>query len=233
MHKLFLRLAFLTAAFIPAASALAADLDVLPPPPPVEELRPATYDWTGGYVGLWAGAACVDGSLKDNTSAAAGLPYQWEVDGCGSKGGIMAGYLHQFDQFVVGAEVDWGMTSRLAENNSPGADFAFRMKNLVTGRVRAGYAFDDTLLYATGGLAWAQGEFDGINGHPIPKNLKGSHKGFSMGGGMEHAVNDRLRLRVEYLYTNFGKENYKNACCDLDVKGFDDHEFKVGAIWAF
>ncbi len=229
MHKLFLRLALVSVAFVPAVSALAADIDfVPPPPPPVEELRPATYDWSGAYVGAWAGATCIDGSLVDN-----GGPSYWEMDGCGYKGGVMAGYLQQFDSFVVGGELDWGLTGQVAENNTPGADFAFRMNHLVTGRLRAGYAIDDTLLYATGGWAWAQGDLYGINGAAAPDHIKKGHAGWSLGGGIEHALTDQFRVRLEYIYTKFGGANYTEACCNVDIEDFDDHEVKVGAIWAF
>jgi outer membrane immunogenic protein len=241
MHKLFLRLALVSVAFVPAASALAADLDmeVAPPPPPVTELRPATYDWTGAYVGAWVGATCLDGSLKDNTAAAVvpAVISDWEMDGCGAKSGLMAGYLHQFDSFVLGAEMDWGMTGEVARNDTPSADFAFKMNHLITGRLRAGYAFDDTLLYATGGIAWAQGDLYGVNGHPIPDHINAGHMGWTVGGGIEHAMTDALRIRLEYTYTRFGGENYSDSCvpaaCNVDVNDFDDHEIKVGAIWAF
>lgn len=237
MHKTLLRLALITAAFVPAASALAADLDVPPPPPPpIEELRPATYDWTGAYAGVWAGVTCIDGSLHDN-SAVAPVLADWEMDGCGGKGGVMAGYLHQFDNFVLGAEVDYGMTGEVARNDTPGADFAFKMNHLVTGRARAGYAFDDTLLYATGGLAWAQGDLYGVNGAADPDHIKKGHMGWVVGGGIEHAVTDMFRVRLEYTYTKFKGENYSSSSCtvscNVDVHDFGDHEIKVGGIFAF
>jgi outer membrane immunogenic protein len=239
MLKSLLRLALFSAAVLPAASALAADLDVMPPPPPppVEELRPATYDWSGAYVGVWAGATCIDGFLHDNAAQPAPpAPAQnrdWEMDGCGAKGGVMAGYLHQFDGFVVGAEIDWGMTSEVAKNDGYQADFAFKMNHLVTGRARAGYAFDDTLLYVTGGMAWAQGDLYGINGATYPDHIKQDHLGWVIGGGMEHALTDQFRLRLEYTYTQFKGEKYEDGCCDVDVDKFGDHEIKVGGIWAF
>jgi outer membrane immunogenic protein len=233
MHKLFLRLALVSVAFIPAASALAADLDIVaPPPPPVEELRPATYDWSGAYVGAWVGGTCIDGSLTDN-SAGAGAIGDWEMDGCGLKGGALAGYLHQFDSFVVGAEVDWGMSGEVARNDTPSADFAYKMNHLVTGRARGGYAFDDTLLYATGGVAWAQGDLYGVNGAVAPDHIKKGHLGWVVGAGVEHAFTDAFRMRLEYTYTQFKGANYSAACCDVDVDKFGDHEVKVGAIWAF
>jgi outer membrane immunogenic protein len=238
MHKFFMRLAFISAAFVPAATALAADLDVPPPPPPVEELRPATYDWTGAYVGVWGGVTCIDGFLNENVPASPGPPpvpasvRGWEMDGCGGKGGVMAGYLHQFDNFVVGVEGDWGMTGEVARNDTPTADFAFKMNHLVTGRARAGYAFDDTLLYATGGLAWAQGDLDSTTGVG-PDHIKKGHMGFVVGGGIEHAVTDMFRVRLEYTYTKFKGANYSEACCNVDIEDFDDHEIKVGGIIAF
>jgi outer membrane immunogenic protein len=233
MNKFFLRLALASVAILPAASAMAADLDVMPPPPPVEELRPATYDWTGAYVGAWVGETCIEGTLIEH---AAGGDVLWENSGCGHKGGVMAGYNHQFDNFVLGLEADWGMTGSIAENTEAGGDFAFKMDHLVTGRVRAGYAWDDTLFYYTGGLAWAKGDLDGIIAAD-PNHIKGSHFGVSMGGGVEHAFTDQLRLRLEYIYTKFGKDNYYStscaATCDVDIPKFDDHEIKVGLIWAF
>ena len=236
MKKFFLSLAISTAILVPASAALAADLDVDPPPPPTEELRQATYDWTGAYVGAWAGATCVEGALTE-TPALPTLPIEWENSGCGWKGGVMAGYNHQFDDFVLGVEADWGRSGSIAENEtviSPAAtaDFAFTMEHIVTGRVRAGYAWDDTLFYTTGGVAWAKGDISSISGSG-PKGLNGSHWGWSFGGGVEHAFTDQFRLRLEYLFTKFKGDDYSDACCDVEVEDFDDHEIKIGAIWAF
>jgi outer membrane immunogenic protein len=236
MKKFFFCLAVATAALVPTAAAVAADLDVAPPPPPTEELRQATYDWSGAYVGGWVGVSCMDGFLTDN-GAVAPANGEWEMDGCGGKGGVMAGYNHQFDSFVLGAEVDWGMTGEVARNDTPGADFAYAMDHLVTGRLKAGYAWDDTLFYATGGLAWAMGDLYGVNGAPDPDHLNESHWGWTIGGGVEHAFTDQFRLRLEYLYTHFkGADYYSTSCtvtCDVTVDDYDDHEVKVGLIWAF
>ncbi len=232
MKKFFLYLAISTAILVPASAALAADLDVEPPPPPTEELRQATYDWTGAYVGAWAGATCIEGIL---TEYAAAGDVEWENSGCGMKGGVMAGYNHQFDSFVLGVEADWGMSGIIAENEEAGADFSFAMDHIATGRVRAGYAWDDTLFFATGGVAWAKGDLDGIIS-PDPNHIGSSHWGWAVGGGVEHAFTDQFRLRLEYLYTDFGKANYYStscaATCDVDVD-IVDHEIKIGAIWAF
>jgi outer membrane immunogenic protein len=230
MKKFLLRLALASVAFVPAATAIAADLDL--PPPPVEDLRPANFDWTGFYVGAWAGGSCIDGDLTDNTGAA-----DYEMSGCGWKGGVMGGYNHQFDQWVLGFEADWGMTGDIATNEEPLADFAFSMDHIATFRARFGVALVDTLLYGTGGVAWAQGDLDGIIA-AVPDHINGSHWGWSIGGGIEQAMSDHFRVRLEYLYTRFSGDNYfESVCglgsCDVDIHDFDDHEVKVGLIWAF
>lgn len=230
MKKLLLALALSTAAFLPAATALAADLDV--PPPPVEELRQSTYDWTGIYVGGWVGATCIDGELTDNTGGS-----DWEMSGCGFKGGALAGYNHQFNNWVIGLEGDWGTTGNIATNEEPTADFAFSMDHIATLRTRFGVAFDDTLIFATGGVAYARGDLNGIIAS-YPDHIKGNHWGWTIGGGMEHAVTDNFRLRLDYLYTRFKGDNYSQTVCgvgscDVDIHDFGDHEVRVAAIWAF
>jgi outer membrane immunogenic protein len=231
MHKLFLRLALITAAFVPAASALAADLDVPPPPPPVEELRSATYDWTGAYVGALIGTSCIDGTLFDNSTST-----QYQSSGCGFKGGALIGYNHQFGDYVVGVETDWSRTNDVVRNTDATADFAFGLNHEITMRGRFGYAADDTLFFITGGAAFAQGNLDGIVA-PDPHNIKGKHWGITVGGGVEHAFTDQFRLKMDYLFTHYAGDNYySTSCattCDIDYKKFGNHEIRLGAIWAF
>ena len=50
MKHFFFRLALVVTAFFPVSSVLAADLDV---PPPIEDLRPTNFDWSGPYVGAF------------------------------------------------------------------------------------------------------------------------------------------------------------------------------------
>jgi outer membrane immunogenic protein len=226
MKKFLYSLAFAAAVLVPSAAALAADLDV--PPPPVEDLRPASYDWTGFYVGGWAGATCIDGELTDNVG-----PTDWEMSGCGWKGGVLGGYNHQFNQWVVGLEGDWGMSTDIATNEELLGDFAFSMNHIATLRARWGVAFDDTLLFLTAGGAWAQGDLDGII-DPDPDHIKGNHWGWSFGGGIEQAVSDHIRVKLDYLFTRFSGDDYIDTCpCDVTIHDFDDHEVRLGAIWAF
>jgi outer membrane immunogenic protein len=240
MKKHLFLLAFAVSALLPAATALAADLD--PPPPPMEQLRPATYDWSGAYVGGWVGIACIDGSLHDYTQEAAvlagtsTLPFDFLNAGCGGKGGVTAGYNHQIDNIVIGAEADWGRSGNIVENNEVGADYSFKLSQIATLRGRVGLALDDTLLFATAGGAWGRGELNGIVS-AFPDQLQSNHYGWTVGGGIEHAVTDNIRIKLDYLYTRMNTANYYStsctATCDLDVKWAGEHEVRLGINYAF
>jgi outer membrane immunogenic protein len=232
MKKHLLLASLAVSAFLPVASSLAADLDMPlppPPPPPVAELRSATYDWSGAYVGGWIGNACIDGTLRDNTAAT-----DYLNAGCGFKGGVLAGYNHQIEDIVFGVEGDWGMSNKIVHNIDPTADFSYQLNSIATLRGRMGYAFDDTLLFLTAGGAWAQGDVNGIVS-ATPSHLKGNHFGWTIGGGVEHAVTDNFRVKLDYLYTRMNNVHYSGGCgaCDINVNWGGEHEVRLGAIWAF
>ncbi len=226
MYKRLLRLALVSCAILPISGAFAADFE--PPPPPVEDLRPATYDWSGLYVGLWVGNACMDGTADDGTTA-------FLLAGCGYKGGIGAGYNYQVQDWVFGVEVDYGWGTEIAENNDPGADIAYQINGIGTGRGKFGYAFDDTLIFLTAGAAYANGELSGTSGAgATPFSENEDHFGWTVGGGIEHAVTDSFRLRLDYLYTDMGKKFYQPCgACNVDVDWGGEHEVRLGGFWAF
>jgi outer membrane immunogenic protein len=227
MKKFLLLASLALSAIIPGAAALAADLD--PPPPPVEHLRPATYDWSGFYAGGWVGTACINGTVTDNGTL--GTPTYLNA-GCGYKGGVLAGYNHQIDDIVFGIEADWGMSNDIVHNIDPTADFRFKLDSIATIRGRLGYAFDDTLLYLTAGGAYARGEFNGIISG-TPNNLQQDQFGWVAGLGAEHAFTDSIRFRLESVYTKLGDADYTSLCCNITNHWGDEWETKAALIWAF
>ena len=228
MKKLFLIATVLAPLVQPSSIARAADFE--PPPPPVDDLRPATYDWSGGYVGGWVGTACIDGTLTDQSPPG----FTFENAGCGFMGGVLAGYNHQIDNIVFGVEGDWGMSNSIVTNNEANADYTFGLNSIATLRGRVGYAMDDTLVFLTAGGAWARGDFNSTTGGPAD-HLKSDHYGWTVGGGIEHAVTDQFRLRLDYLYTILGDAHYGTPCgtCDVDVQWGTEQEVRLGFIYAF
>jgi outer membrane immunogenic protein len=206
MNQFFFRLVFAAAALVPASSVLAADLDI---PPPVENLRPATYDWSGPYAGAFVGGAGEFGTTN-TTCVLCGI-YDRELHGWQWNGGFNAGWNYQIDDFVMGVEGDWAFGGNIAQNHEPTEMLDLAFNNVASIRARLGMAFDDTLVYLTGGLAAVDAEFSS-NDYPTGT---GGHvsdglwvKGWVIGGGIEHAFSDRLSGRLEYTYMQLADADY-------------------------
>ena len=230
MKKHLLLATILSSFFLPVSSGLAADLDLPPPPPPVDHLRPATYDWSGAYFGGFVGSSCTDGLMTDNTPVPSVV---YLNAGCGYKGGVTAGYQREINDVVFGAEIDWATTSNLVTNPTPGADFKFGMLDEATARARLGYAFDDTMFFVTGGAAWAYGDLTD-NFSTTALHSFGSHWGWTVGGGVEHALTDQFRVKLDYLYTSFIDTDYNGMCgCNIHGGPGTNQEVRLGFNYAF
>lgn len=228
MNKFFLRLAFAVAVLLPMPSALAADLDV-----PL----PASFDWSGPYVGVFGAAVAVDGTFDGVCNPVCGTTYtDMEQSGIGYAGGILGGWNHQIDSFVFGFEGDWAFGGTVATNDEAGVDTDLSFNNIATLRARAGFALDNTLLYATGGLAAVDMEFGAV----MSTNESDSKwaYGWTAGGGLEHAFSDNLSGRIEYLYVGMEDVDFSmtdGAATTLDAtQSFDDiHMVRVGLTYNF
>ncbi|MCB1417814.1 MAG: porin family protein [Notoacmeibacter sp.] len=199
MNAFLLRLALVSTVMVPVTSALAADLE---PPPPIEELRPATYDWSGAHIGIFGAANAVDGYYDATLICGGPCPIvDPEMSGIGYGFGIKAGLDYQVDNFVIGVVGDWAFGGRLADNDDPIEATYLNMPNLATLRARAGIADGNTLIYLTGGMAAAEMEFGALVG-PGSVDSKESQwaYGWAIGGGIEHAFTDSLSVGLEYLY---------------------------------
>ena len=70
-----------------------------------------------------------------------------------------------------------------------------------TVRGRLGYAFDRTLIYITGGLAYG-----GLNANPVTGDAT-SNAGWTIGGGLEYAFTNNWTVKLEGLYVNLEEDN--------------------------
>ncbi|MGB9118130.1 outer membrane protein, partial [Bradyrhizobium sp.] len=134
-------------------AALAADLAVKAPPPPV-----AIYDWTGFYIGVAGGGSL---GTSDHIDVATGRSDASGYNIKGGLGGGTLGYNWQVSSFVVGFEGDaswvgeYGSNSDLGLAGNPAFTSFTKETWMVTARARAGYAVNNLLFYATGGYAAA------------------------------------------------------------------------------
>lgn len=231
MRRLAIAIACTTGLGGAAFSADLATNPVLAPAAP----SAAYYDWTGFYLGLQAGYGW---SKADTSFAPPGAP-SFSPDGDGFVGGAHAGYLQQFDSFVLGIEADIEFSDISGSDSSlvgPTAGGKADINWMGSLRLRAGYAWDRALLYATGGLAYA--DFDGSGGPaggPL-QSFSDDLWGWTLGAGLDYAFTDAVSLRAEYRYTDFGDASGSlaplypaiSSSTDLDV-----HAVRVGVSYHF
>jgi len=95
-------------------------------------------------------------------------------------------------------------------NNAAKATF------LATVRGRAGIAFDRSLIYVTGGVAFGELKTTDTTGFPllyIDTTTATTHRtGWTLGAGAEHAFNNNWSVKAEYLYVDLGTVNVALAC---------------------
>jgi len=204
-------------------AAQAADLTYEPAPVVV---APAAFNWSGFYAGVHAGYGW--GSEDDNQSNLFGVEEQditadnFDMDGF--IGGVHAGYNWQMDQFVFGVEGDVDYSNIKGSEGYAGYVPSFgesvtgnlEMKSQwqASARLRAGYAFDNFLVYATGGVAIADGKLSSngnytIDGVGFGSDDTNTHVGWTIGAGAEYAFTPNWIARAELRYTDFGNKTYQ------------------------
>ena len=196
-----------------SATAFAADLPSRKEAPVYIAPAPV-FTWTGFYVGAEFG-----GQWGQNSSSLTTNFFDERVLGttggyntAGVVGGGLVGYNWQFNQFVLGVEGDLTGSSNQGRFSGP---LGFRSQNTQYGfgagvRGRLGWAFDHTLVYATGG--WAYENIDQTYNNPFLNNfiqtrINTDRSGYTVGGGVEYAFNYNWSARLEYRWSDYGKYN--------------------------
>jgi outer membrane immunogenic protein len=193
------KILLVVAALCVASSASAGDL-----PQRYNYNKPQVYqnlfNWSGFYAGVHGGLGWGDSTLGSTSGHALGA---------------QIGYNYQLvSGMVFGVETDISLT---------GIDnAAFSNDYIGTVRGRIGYAFDRILLYATGGFAYAGGEFGGV--------VDRTHYGYALGVGMEGMITPNVSVRLEYLYTDFSTRSYLPLTGGI---GFDTSVLRAGVNYRF
>jgi outer membrane immunogenic protein len=144
--------------------------------------------WAGFYIGAVGGYASEDDSSNSFNRKG------------GSAGGT-AGYNWQQGNIVYGVETD-ALWADISSTNVLGGEAKIDAMGTVRGRL--GYAFGPSLLYVTGGYAWADSKIS-LNGFGSDTQV---HSGWTVGAGAEYMFAPKWSVKAEYLYKSFGNENY-------------------------
>ncbi len=167
-----------------ATPAFAADM---PSRGPVYKAAPAAtlFNWTGFYIGAHGG-------------------YGWgDFGGASPEGGFGGGQIGVNYQFAPNWV--WGVEADVSGSGVKDDFLGASVKTDVfgTARLRLGYTVDRTMIYGTGGLAWADTKLnDGLVSNSQ------TNFGWTIGGGLEYAFAPNWTAKVEYLYADYGRDTY-------------------------
>lgn len=191
--------------------ALAADL-AAPATTYAVPVAETPFTWAGAYFGAAVGYGWGSTSHEYIGGPGDGAP-SGNSDPDGVLGGVYAGYNFQWEGLVVGVEGDIeaaDLSGSYSNANGITSTGSADMTWDASIRARIGAAFGRSLLYATGGVAFAGYDFEG---GPLPKpaccGYSDTLTGWTVGGGWDFAITSRWITRVEYRYTDYGSTSGK------------------------
>ena len=160
-----------------------------------------------------------------------------------------AGFSAQHGAFVFGLEGDISFSEIGQTDVQDLSDFsviwAHDINWLATLRARAGYAWENSLVYVTGGAAFAEFEL-GMGIVDVPGLWAAdseTYTGFAVGAGYEHSLGQNWSIKLDYLYAGFDKEvsmlgtatkGADSISFVTDGAGIDNlHIFRAGVNYRF
>jgi opacity protein-like surface antigen len=240
--------------FDPMAGGLTKTAGVFKAAPPAA--RP--YDWTGVYLGGFAGAGWGNNNWFFPATGAGANPRA-----AGLLGGGNIGYNKQYGSWVVGVEADVAATNAKGGQscrdgvNNPAFPFFANCNNdmswVATTTAKIGYAWDRVLVYGKAGGAWTDNKLDGsCNGDAffpqggcnvanLPPGANGVQNlvatvgqfGWTVGAGFELVLTPSWSAKAEYDYMSFGSKNVVLPDTTLVSLKQDFNQLKVGVNYHF
>ncbi len=167
--------------------------------------------WTGLYAGIHAGYAdaSFDGIFDNSDTNEEAFPE--DLDTSGGIVGVHVGYNVQYSSLIFGIEADisGGDLNDTVDDRNDGGDgrdtISADIDFLASLRGRIGFATDTLMIYATGGIAYANASFTATDANTTnqTETVDFDDIGYVLGAGIEKQFYRGLRLRVEGLYYSF------------------------------
>jgi outer membrane immunogenic protein len=185
-----------------------------------------TYNWTGVYGGIFGG-------YHDGDITQSGCVGMCAVDPHlrGGIFGLQAGFDYQFSNNIVTGVFGWVPLVRpeTTINIGPGADFDVRPQFAAVVAGRVGYAINNWLPYAFGGVALSSVKVHSRMMNLTPSN---SYTGPAFGVGVEYAFLPNWSVDLRYTYLDFPKKTYDFGG-GPEQYGEHSNNFTVGLNYRF
>jgi outer membrane immunogenic protein len=222
-------------------AARAADLygykdQPYPPPPPPLPI------WQGYYIGADIGIAWSTIEPAANLVFLGSSPgtvlVNRDINDSGIFGGIHGGYNVQYGNLLYGIEadiggMDIGGKGTFVDASTPARTLQISGNSGWYGDVtaRGGVLFSNVLLYVKGGFAFFTGDVRATDNFDSIRQNSGTFTGGTIGVGFEYMINPSWTLKFEYMYFDFGNNNF--SCCSGVGSGRIDSNltvdtFKIG-----
>ncbi|PRD55195.1 outer membrane protein [Phyllobacterium myrsinacearum] len=223
------------AAAVLSGNAYAADAVTDTAPPEAVFTAPA-FTWTGFYAGVNAGYAFSGNDRVGFRERGNFLGSIGTLEDNGFLGGAQVGYNYQINNFVLGLEADFQGGDISDSISGPLGNLNFNAHSKIdwfgTVRPRLGYAFDRTMIYGTGGLAYGNVKYSISDNVGNAASESKTRAGWVAGAGIEHAFTDHLTAKLEYQYINLGTHTVGNDFISTDATS-DFHSVRVGLNYKF
>jgi outer membrane immunogenic protein len=208
--------------------------------------------WDGVYVGAIGGIARNTTLFGDGTFLNSNTVTHLDNQKAGGALGGLLGYNLQWGRIVYGIEGDWSWlnvkshrTGVASDNDGDPVSTSYELNWLATVRGRAGLAFDTTMLYATGGVAFGhvKNRVDLVSSHGVPlvaSFVQDQTKvGWTAGAGVEHMLAPHWTARAEFRFVALDKSSVDcavtgrpdfNACVSLGYRGEFSNRLMLGLV---
>jgi outer membrane immunogenic protein len=179
------------AAVAMSGAAFAADVPMRGPL--YTKAPPAISLWEGVYIGVHGGYA-----WGANDTVLGGVVTNFRPEAV--VGGIQLGYnRHLSRNWILGYEVDVSFGDFDGQRPVVANVGFFDVNAFGTARTRLGYATGPWLIYATGGVAWAD---TNLSVPAAGLRFDRPQIGYTVGAGVEYAFAPRWSVKLEYLYAD-------------------------------
>lgn len=162
-------------------------------------------DVSGPYIGIDVGGQ----ELSDHyfgEFVTGGAP--WDVGTHFATGlvvGVHGGYDRQVGKLLIGGEADFEVPNQTVAYGEDSWTYSSKITAQGSVRLRLGLVAGRVQVYATGGLAVAEIKNTYLDPvYSVDNRLARTNAGYIVGGGLGYGVGDRITVRLEYRYTDFG-----------------------------
>ena len=229
------RIGLATSAFVLLGAVTASAADLGRPAPVMKAVAPdAVWDWTGLYIGGYAGVGVNRSHGVDPRGVTLG---ELNITGSGFTGGGTLGYNWQFTPlWVLGIEGDFGALD-LGHNFQDFNDslrIDSKASSIGTLRGRIGLSDGPTLTYITAGGAWVKAEdVNNLLGPPVVVSSSKTLSGSVWGTGTETMLGGNWSAKAEYLVADVGSGDTLTNGFVTQIDKHRYHLMKYGVNYRF